>query len=438
MDGGIPLNGEITVAGAKNVALKACVAAILTDELVVIHNVPQIRDVEWMLEVVKSLGITITRNENTIKLKSSGNLLSRVPMEYGARLRTSAMVIGPLLARTGEAKIPNPGGCRIGARPIDRHIEGLKQMGAVIEYNPEDGYFYARAKKLEGVVIDFAKNTHTGTETMILAAVLAKGTTVLKNAAAEVEVDDLIKLLNGMGAKIRRVNDREIVIDGVKKLHGTEFRIMPDRNEEVTWAIAAAVSSGEVIVRDSRLEYLGAFIKPFVQAGGRVEKIDETTTKYSRERRDIQSVDIITAPYPGFMTDWQAPWAVLMTQANGVSTIHETVFESRFSYVGELKKMGAMIDFYDPVVTNPESYYNFNWTDRVDDYHQGIRISGPIALHNAVVTIDDLRAGATLILAALTATGESYIHGAEQVDRGYEKIEVRLRRLGARIRRVYE
>jgi UDP-N-acetylglucosamine 1-carboxyvinyltransferase len=212
---------------------------------------------------------------------------------------------------------------------------------------------------------------------------------------------------------------------------------MPDRNEEVTFAIAAAITRGDVTIHNSQISTLGAFIDMFTKSGMKFEQIDAHTTKYFGEG-SFKATDIVTAPFPGFMTDWQAPWAVYMTQAKGISTIHETIFESRFSYVAELKKMGAEIDFYDPIVKDPKTFYNFNWKDRVNGYHQGIRITGPAKLHNAVLHIDDLRAGATLILAALVAGGESYIHGVEQVDRGYEKIEERLSQLGANIKRITE
>jgi len=435
--GGKPLHGTVTVAGAKNVALKIPIAALLTGDKLVVKNVPQIRDVLYLVETLRSLGANIELREQTLEITTKGLDSTAVPLEFGARLRSSSLVLGPLLARWGEAKVPNPGGCRLGARPIDRHIEALRQMGAEITYNSTDGYFYAKAKKLRGATINFPKNTHTGTETILLAAVLAQGRTVMENAAQEVEVDDLINCLNQMGAKIQRVAPRRIVIEGVKALHGLEYTIMPDRNEEITFAIAAAVTGGEIIVKDSQPQNLTAFLKSFKEAGGTIKVIDAQTTCYGAGHR-LVATQITTAPHPGFMTDWQGPWAVFMTQANGRSTIHESVFESRFSYVRELRKMGAKIEFFDPPVKNPEQFYNFNWNDRVRGSQQGIIINGPTALHNAIVTIDDLRAGATLVLAALTAPGASYVYGVEQIDRGYEKIEARLVSLGASILRVKE
>ncbi len=434
--GGTPLVGSIALAGAKNVALKALVASLLTDEPLILSGVPLIRDVALMGELLAGLGRKVIFNEHTVRIERDGKDSFQVPLELGARLRTSSMVLGPLLARRGEAIIPNPGGCRIGARPIDRHIEGLVKMGADISYHSEDGYFHARAKKLTGVTYEFPKNTHTGTETLILAAVLAEGTTVLRNAAQEIEIDDLIALLNSMGAQITRSDTREITIKGVPSLHGGAYSIMPDRNEEVTFAIAAAVTGGRITITNSQHEHLEAFLDAFRKAGGTAE-VEGATTTYASGGA-LTAVDVTTAPHPGFMTDWQAPWAVLMTQAKGSATIHEAVFESRFSYVPELKKMGADISFFDPPVENPEVFYNYNWSDRVPGFHPAIRIAGPTHLHNAVVNITDLRAGATLVLAALAAQGESYVHGIEHLDRGYEAFETRLSQLGAQLKRINE
>lgn len=436
--GGKPLRGDVTLGGAKNVALKLLVASLLTDEPLIIHNVPEIRDIGIMLDVVGSLGVSVQRNGNTLTIQNGRLMGFKVPLDTGARLRTSSMVIGPLLARYGKALIPNPGGCRIGARPIDRHIEALRMMGVEISYHSDDGYFYASAPGgLRGAIYEFPKNSHTGTETVILAAVLAKGTTIIRNAAEEVEINELIDLLNQMGARIRRSAPREITIEGVAFLSGAQVRIMPDRNEEVTFAIAAAVTGGDITVVGSQRQHLSAFLTTFTQAGGTYESVDETKTRYSRGPL-LQAAYVETAPHPGFMTDWQAPWAVLMTQAEGVATIHETVFENRFGYVEELKKMGAQIEPYDPEVTNPQNFYNFNWEDHTPGDHHAIRVHGPTKLHNAILTLSDLRAGATLVLAALAAEGQSVLHGVEHIDRGYEKIETRLRALGAKIKRVKE
>ena len=437
ISGGKPLNGTVQLQGAKNVALKAFVASLLTDEPLILHNVPQLRDVYAMLEILGELGVESTWNDHTVTLSYTSTEKNTVPLDVGARLRTSSLVLGPLLVRYGSGNIPNPGGCRLGVRPIDRHIKALQKMGADINYESGDGFFHATTQGLHGADVVFEKITHTGTEAVILAAVRAEGTTVIHNAAQEVEIDDLISLLNNMGGKITRNKPDEITIVGVPVLHGVEYRLMPDRNEEVTWAIAAAVTNGHITVQDSERAHLSSFLEPFVQAGGIVTIIDDHTTTYSRSE-NLLPIDITTAPHPGFMTDWQAPWALFMTQARGHSTVHETVFESRFSYVSQLEKMGAEIEFYSPEVTNPEQLYNFNWEDKVEGSHQAIRINGPVKLHNAVVDIDDIRAGATVIIAALAAEGESYVYRAELVDRGYEKIEERLQKLGAAIRRDIE
>ncbi|MCL4360122.1 UDP-N-acetylglucosamine 1-carboxyvinyltransferase [Patescibacteria group bacterium] len=435
--GGRPLSGEVAVSGAKNAALKALAATLLTDKEVELRNIPDIADVRIMCDVIRTLGMTVTERGKVLRIRRTHEGKKEVPLSLGARLRTSSMVLGPLLARYGEAVIPNPGGCRIGARPIDRHILGLTKMGAAVRYDPHDGYFHAEASRLHGVRYRFDKNTHTGTETLLLAAVLAEGETVLENAAAEVEIDDLIAFLNHMGAKIRRTKTREIVIHGVPSLNGATHSIMSDRNEEVTFALAACVTGGDIVVRNSCARHLDVFTKLLGECGGKVERVGPETTRYAAGT-GYRPSHITTAPYPGFMTDWQAPWAVLMTQAHGVSTIHETVFESRFSYVAELKKLGADISFFDPPVRDPERFYNFNWADRIQGYHQGIRISGPTRLHNGILEIQDLRAGATVVLAALAAEGESMVRGVEQIDRGYEHIEIRLRKLGAGITRRKE
>jgi len=436
--GGKALTGEVTVGGAKNVALKILIASLLTDEEIVIHNVPRLRDVLSLIDVLASLGVTARMQDHTIRIKNGvPKKLPTVPLDLGARLRTSSMVLGPLLARYGKAKVPNPGGCRLGARPINRHIDGLIAMGADITYDSDDGYFHARTDRLHGATIRFPKNTHTGTETILLAAVLAQGRTVIENAAEEVEVDDLITCLNQMGADITRAEPRTIVVNGVDTLGGVEYRIMPDRNEEITFALAAALTGGDVTVSGSQRSHLGAFLSAYTKSGAHYEAIDDTRTRYYAGKHII-STDVVTEPYPGFMTDWQAPWAVYMTQATGVSTVHERVFESRFSYVSELKKMGAHIEFYDPPVGHPETFYNFNWKDRMPGTHQAIRITGPAELHNAVLKVDDIRAGASLVLAALVAPGTTYLHGVELIDRGYESLEERLRPLGADIVRTHE
>ncbi|MBI2033129.1 MAG: UDP-N-acetylglucosamine 1-carboxyvinyltransferase [Candidatus Levybacteria bacterium] len=434
--GGRPLRGEVSVSGAKNVSLKALVAACLTTEEVIIENIPHISDFFVMVDTIKHLGGKVTMKDHSVSIHIPEFSRTKISLEKAAEIRTSSMFLAPLLARAKKAIIPNPGGCRIGARPIDRVVAGLEKMGAEITYKSEDGYFHAKTTHLHGATYRFEKNTHTGTETLILAAVLADGRTVLENAAEEPEVDELIELLCSMGAKIKRSKPRTIVIEGVERLHGTTFRIGPDRNEIVTLAVASAMTNGDITIKEANKAHLKAFLETYKKAGGSYEEKGDAIRFFVSD--SLLATDIETAAFPGFMTDWQGPWTVLMTKAKGVSIIHETVYENRFNYVKELIKMGAHIELFNPEVKHPETVYNFNTEDDRKDYFHAARVVGGTALHNAVVTISDLRAGATLVLASLSASGETVIFGVEHLDRGYEHFEERLRQLGARIKRITE
>lgn len=436
INGGKKIKGEVIVSGAKNVALKALVAACLTNEEVIIRNVPLISDLMVMIDIIKGLGgrIKITNHIVSIRIKKINS--TKIPLDKAVEVRTSFMFMAPLLVRMGQAIIPNPGGCRIGARPIDRVINGIKKMGVDIYYDSSDGYFHAKVKKIKGVFYRFEKNTHTGTETLILLAVLAKGRTILENAAKEPEIDELISFLNQMGADIKRVNSRTIIINGVEKLHGTEFAIGSDRNEVVTFAIAAILTEGDIFIENASRIGLKVFLDKLKESGGGFEVKKRGIRFYYKN--GLKATRITTSPYPGFMTDWQSAWAVLMTKAKGISIIHETVYENRFGYVNELKKMGAYIELFNPKIDNPKKFYNFNIKDNKEEYFHAIKINGPVDLHNGIVNISDLRAGATLVLAALAAKGESVIFGIEHLDRGYERFEERLKTLGADIERVKE
>lgn len=431
--GGNKLSGEIQVSGAKNAAMKVILASLLTDEELKIKNVPSISSVNGTVNMLKSFGIRIKSDvAHEITLRSNGTNNHIIPLEYGGLYRSATMMIGPLLYRFGKAMVPNPGGCRIGKRPIDRHIEGLRAMGADIRY--EQGYFYATGR-LKGNTYRFERNSHTGTEALILAGVCATGETIIENAAEEPEVDDLINLLNLMGSHIVRKKKRTIIIKGVKKLSGAEFTIMPDRNEVVTFAIAAIASGGDLIIKGAQKQYLQSFLENLSAAGGGWEVMDTNTIRFFHNGK-MKATDIVTSAHPGFMTDWQAPWSLLMTQAEGRSTVHETVYEDRFGYVRQLQKMGARIDFYNPPVKNLQTTYNFNWSKDDDCIGHAIKIYGPAKLHNAILEVSDLRAGATLLISALIAKGTSVLQGIEHIDRGYEKIEARLRQIGADIKRV--
>lgn len=434
VNGGKRLKGTVSVSGAKNAALKALVAACLTDEKLIINNIPLISDFFVMAEIIKELGgeISIKDHKAVVQLKKIRK--NKITLDKAALVRTSSMFLAPLLARTGAAVIPNPGGCRIGARPIDRIVKGLRKMGVEIIYSSSDGYFHASTKQLKGTKYRFEKNSHTGTETLILAAVLAKGKTVLENAAQEPEVDDLIRLLRSMGADIKRTAPRTIVINGVKKLKGVTWTINPDRNEIVTLAVAAIITEGDIFIKDVKTQNLRTFLKKLKAAGAGFEEKKGGIRFYYQG--DLSSTDVVTSAYPGFMTDWQGPWAILMAKAKGSSTIHETVYENRLGYVEELRKMGARVELFNPKVKNSKEFYNFNLTDNKTEYFHAAKIFGPAKLHNGVVNILDLRAGATLVLAALAAEGQSIIFGIEHLDRGYEDFDKRLRYLGADIKRV--
>ncbi|OGH08918.1 MAG: UDP-N-acetylglucosamine 1-carboxyvinyltransferase [Candidatus Levybacteria bacterium RBG_16_35_6] len=430
------LKGEISVSGSKNVALKALVAACMTDEEVLIENIPLITDFIIMAEIIEELGGEVSLQNHTISIRMREFKKERIQLDKAAEIRTSFMFLAPLLARIGKAIIPNPGGCRIGARQIDRTIDGLNKMGVSLSYNSQDGYFHAEVKKtLKGIKYKFAKNTHTGTETMILAAVLAKGRTILDNAAQEPEVDELIGLLNRMGAKIKRTNPRKIEITGVEKLHGARFKISPDRNEIVTFAVAGIITEGDIFIKNINRTGISEFLHKLDETGGGYEEKKDGIRFFYKG--PLKPAEVMTSFYPGFMTDWQGPWATLMTKAKGVSIIHETIYENRFSYVKELRKMGAKIKFFDPDVKNPEKTYNFNVLDSKTKNH-AIRITGPVNLHNAVLNVSDLRAGATLVIASLAAKGTSIIFGLEHLDRGYSEFYQRLKSLGADISRIKE
>lgn len=430
--GGNKLAGTLTIAGSKNVVSKVIVAASLTSDEVIIENVPLISDLDVALEVALGLGATVSVDDHILKIRYKDIKNNKIPLDAGAKSRTASMFLGPLLARCQEAIVPNPGGCRLGARPIDRHIEGLEKMGAEIDYVSEDGYFHAKCAKLSGATYKFEKNTHTGTETLILAAVLAEGKTILENAAEEPEVDDLIGLLNKMGAKITRPRHRVVEIEGVEKLKGARYRIMPDRNEAVTFAVLSALSGGHIYLKNVPMDSMTAFLEKLKEAGGAWEENEQGIRFYMTH--ELNPTEVTTLPHPGFMTDWQGPWSIFMTQAAGVSTIHETIYENRFAYVSELRKMGAKLKFFTPQVEDASDFYNFNFENETHDYSkQGLKIYGPVKLHNAVVDIPDLRAGATLVIAALIAKGTSIMYGYEHIERGYEAFDERLKSLGAQI-----
>lgn len=434
ISGGKKLAGEVSIAGAKNVALKAIVAACLTDQKVILENVPRISDVDYMLELVEHFGGKVERENDKVVIEVTEIKNTRLPLETAVKMRASSLFFAPFIVRNKNAEIPNPGGDKIGARRIDMHIEGLEKLGVKVKAK-DDSYFYATTDNLKGSTYKFKKNTHTGTEQMILASVMAEGVTILDNCAQEPEVDELISLLNQMGADIKRTSMRTIQVKGVKKLLGTTFKIGPDRNEAVTFAIASALTGGNIWLKNIDKKFLEAFIRDFTRAGGRVEENDKGHIRFYINEK-VHSTDVTTEIYPGFMTDWQGPWCVLMTQAEGESTIHETIYEDRFQYVYELRKMGAKIELFNPEIENPQEFYNFNYDDCTMETRHAIKIQGKTNLKGANMNMMDLRAGATLVLAALIAEGESEISGVDHIERGYEYFDERLQKLGADIKYI--
>lgn len=434
IQGGTPLRGSLRVGGAKNASYKLMIAALLADTKSTILNFSHISDVALVADIITSLGASAkTYGDRAYLIDPRGLANHQIAAKYGEGSRASSMFLAPLLAHFGKASVPMPGGDKIGARPLERHIQGLEALGATVTY--KDGFLEATAPQLTGTEYTFEKNSHTGTETMILAAVKARGKTILKNAAEETEVDDLIRFLNSMGAQISRTGDREITIIGVEHLAGSIHKIMPDQNQVVSFACAALASKGDIIIEDTNKNDLEAFIQALDQTGAGYEVGSYGMRFYYKDK--LQPTDVTTAIHPGFKTDWQPLWVTAMTQAHGESTLHETVSQSRFGFTSSLEKMGAQFELYNPEVKNPEQVYNFNLEDRTDDDFHGLKIHGPIHLQGSEVTVHDLRHGATMLIAGIIASGESIIHDPDNhIDRGYESIEETFSSLGATIRRV--
>lgn len=430
--GGTPLYGSVRIGGAKNASYKVMLAALLAEDTSKLLNFSHISDVDAVARISEYLGAKVTRaGERAIFIDPSSLSKYSISAEDGAQGRFSTMFIPPLVARFGKAVVPAPGGDKIGQRPLERHFEGLKALGINIQV--ENGMYVAETQGLKGTTYRFEKNTHTGTETLLMAAVLATGTTVLENAAEEPEVDDLIAFLINMGAQIER-RGRTITIQGVKKLRGTIHKIMPDRNEAVSYACAALATKGDVIIENARAQDLKSFLNKLDEIGAGYE-VGQYGMRFFY-KKPLQATDVTTEISPGFMTDWQPLWATLVTQCQGQSVIHETIMESRFQYVPFLQKMGADIEYFQPAVPDPHQTYNFNYEDTDPDQPHAIRITGATELQPITAEVNDLRQGATLILAALTAKGESHIHHIEHVDRGYEELDHRLNSMGAKIKRV--
>ena len=419
VQGGTALTGSVRISGAKNAALKLLAAATLTGERCRLTNVPEIEDVRVMADTLRDLGVVVDHPAPNVYEVASGDVeWLFVPLEAAAKMRASFILLGPLLARFGRVIISNPGGDRIGRRPVDLHVEAMRALGASIEYR--NGYYFATAPgRLRGGEVTFPFVSVMGTENAMLAATLAEGKTTIRPAAQEPEVDDLITFLQEMGAAVKRTAPDTIEIEGRKRLRGAQHAVVPDRIEAGTFIVAAAVTGGRITLQGAPCDHLGAFIDTLERIGVGVTCGPDTidVDGSALHTGGYRACDVVTAPYPGLATDLQPPTSVLLTQAAGVSNVNETIFEDRLEWLAEVRRMGGDVDLSDP-------------------HHA--RITGPSRLHGEEVEIGDLRAGASLILAALAAEGTTVIHGAHHVRRGYENIEGKFRDLGASIARVAE
>jgi len=412
VEGGRTLKGEVKISGAKNAALPILVSSLLTEGRNIYHNVPKLQDIESISRLLSHLGAKIESNDNTVEIDAGGLHEHEAPYDLVRKMRASVLVLGPLLARLGKARVSLPGGCAIGARPINLHLKGLSQMGASIEL--AHGYVEASADRLKGADIYFDIPTVTGTENLMMAAVLAEGVTLLRNAAREPEVIALADVLNQMGADIEGAGNSVITVRGVSSLHPAEVSIIPDRIEAGTFMVASALTRGDVTLLDCEPEHLRGVIHKLKLTGADIRTNGKVICVKGADR--IESVDVKTLPYPGFPTDMQAQFMVLMSVAKGLSLISETVFENRFIHVSELRRMGA-----DITVSGNAAV-----------------IKGVDKLSAAPVMATDLRASASLILAGLVAQGQTEVHRVYHLDRGYEAIEKKFEQLGAVMKRVSE
>jgi UDP-N-acetylglucosamine 1-carboxyvinyltransferase len=412
IQGGVPLSGELEISGAKNAVLPIIVGALLADSPVTLTNIPHLRDVTTSIELLATMGAAITVDER-LSLEIDPRTIDRfeVPYELVKTMRASILVLGPLLSKYGEARVSLPGGCAIGSRPVNIHLDGLRAMGADIRV--EKGFIVARADRLQGAHIYMDVVTVTGTENLLMAAVLAKGVTVLENSAREPEVNDLANFLNAMGAQIEGIGSSTLRITGVEKLHGVNYRVIPDRIEAGTYLAAAVVTQGDVTIRRVDPAHLESVLIKFEESGAMLD-VGDDWIRCDMRGRTIKPVNIVTMPYPAFPTDMQAQFLVMNTLAKGVAHVKETIFENRFMHVPELIRMGANISIDGNVAIT----------------------QGVAGLVGAQVMATDLRASASLILAGLAAEGETIINRVYHIDRGYERIEEKLSRVGANIQRL--
>jgi len=411
IEGGVPLTGEIGVSGAKNATLPILTAALLTGEPLTVSNVPHLRDVTTMLNLLAQMGVAVSMDEKLgVELAASRITDPVAPYDLVRTMRASVLVLGPLVARCGEARVSLPGGCAIGLRPVDQHLKGLQAMGA--EVSIEHGYISVRAKRLRGANICMDLVTVTGSENLMMAATLAAGTTRIENAAREPEVVDLADCLNAMGARVRGAGSDVITIEGVERLHGARYRVMPDRIETGTFLAAAAATGGSIRLTGARPDTLDSVLEKLREAGAVVETGRDWIAL--RTNGALNAVNVRTSPYPAFPTDMQAQFMALNSVARGTALVTETIFENRFMHVQELKRLGADIEVEGNTAV----------------------VKGVPHLDGATVMATDLRASASLVLAGLIARGVTTVDRVYHLDRGYERIEEKLSRLGAKIKRV--
>lgn len=430
--GGTPLKGAVRLGGAKNASFKLMIAAACGTGESRLLNMSKIGDVEVTYKTLEAIGVKVSRpGDNTVYIVGNGLSTDTIPRFTGEKTRAATLFAGLLLNKKRRAIIPLPGGCSLGERPVDRHLDGFRAMGATVICD-DAGIRMEAPDGLRGASYHFPKKSHTGTEALIIAAVLADGVTTLTNAGLEPEIDDLIAFFNQMGAQIKRDNDT-ITIKGVQSLHGATYYVMSDRNEAVSYATMAIATGGDIIVEGARAEHIQAFLTKLDEIGGRYE-IAPYGIRFFADN-SLRATDITTAPEPGFMTDWQPLWTTMMTQAEGVSEVVEAVTQHRLAFTDQLNVMGAKIEYFDPTPVNPSEFYEFNVPEKVS-YPHAVRITGPTPLHGAHMTVPDLRGGATLVMAAIMAEGESVIDNIELIDRGYENFDARLRNLSANIERV--
>jgi UDP-N-acetylglucosamine 1-carboxyvinyltransferase len=428
--GGQSLHGEVTLSGAKNAVTKMLISSLMTTDTCVLRNIPILGDMELTVKLCQDLGsqVEVNREEHMLTIQTTDITNCHISSIVGGLNRICVMTIGPLLHRCGEAVIPLPGGDRIGPRPINYHIQGLQQMGAKIV--EKDGYYHCYApQRLHGATISLPFPSVMATENLLITASLAKGVTIIENAAAEPEIADLIKLLQKMGAIIEYKVDRRIVIEGVEALHGARHTLLSDRNEAVSLAIATYLTKGDVYLRHAQQDTLLAFLNTLLKMGLRFE-VDDEGIRFIGDDKTPPPIALETDVHPGFMTDWQQPFTVLLTQSNGLSVVHETIYEDRFGYTSTLNRMGAHIGLY------PKCLGEVPCRFREKQYTHSAVISGPTPLVGTRLDIPDIRAGCSYILAALCAEGTSDVYGIEHIERGYEHLDVKLRALGAQIEKI--